>query len=433
MLKRDVFIAAMKAGNGRKLEWIITAFSMTRSNPNQSTYDFKIVSDPLGYYYCDPLKEQKLTKISDSVSGQALFNFKDTLELTPDDIPNLKENITSTYGNLLFNWIVLVYAFGDKYPYLQGKVSVKSIEKKLLTNLEDTPETEELRKKDIFYIDEYLKFSEGMYFLTGITQLCTWGATRKTMLPPPGVIEYRNKLIEENKDTLDQLATVAKIDKALIEFDSAYLKGDPGEHFLIDDKSRKIVRKKLFLMHGSELGLSDNTVKADLIQNSLGEGWDITKFPEMNNSSRNGSFSRGAQTQLGGVSVKWLLRASSNMNITIDDCKSRLGGVILVDEANKKRLIGFSIVTQEGSKRIKNEEEAGKYLGKRIMMRNPMYCNLEQTDYCKVCVGDRLSVNPEGLSIAVASYGSLFLGISMGAVHGKELALAKMDYKLRIT
>ena len=80
------------------------------------------------------------------------------------------------------------------------------------------------------------------------------------------------------------------------------------------------------------------------ITKSLAEGWDITKFPEMMDGSRAGSYSRGAETMLGGEQVKWLLRTSSNMRITQKDCGSRLGYRMQVTPTTIKQLVGFSIV-----------------------------------------------------------------------------------------
>ena len=435
MLKHNFFHAAMKAGVYKKLAWTISAFSLTKEDPEaykQSPYPYRIVADPLGYSFCSPDNPQELIRLDDGEAGKPLFRFLEEAKVTPDTIPNAKEEIVTTYGNVLFNWIVMVYAFGGKLPFQKGKVNIGKIEDMILQKFEDTPEKKEDRRDDTVYVDEYLKFSEGVYFLTGFSQLCTWSITKKVMLPPPGIKEYKKKLLEENKGHLHEMATVAKIDAKLIEYDSDYLKGDPGENFLIDNKSRKVVRKKLYLMNGSETGLSDNNVNATLIENSLHEGWDISKFPDMNNSLRAGSFNRGSETQLGGVSGKWLLRASSNLNVTVEDCGSRMGSITLVEESNLNRLVGFSMVTQEGSKRIKSKEEAGAYLGKKLLMRNPMYCKLDKTDYCKVCVGDRLTVNPDGLSLAVSDYGSAFLYIFMAKMHGTQLALAKMDYKKAI-
>jgi hypothetical protein len=185
-------------------------------------------------------------------------------------------------------------------------------------------------------------------------------------------------------------------------------------------------------MVGGELGLSEDTVNVALIQNSLAEGWDINAFPEMNNTLRAGSFNRGAQTVLGGVAVKGLLRASANLNVTADDCGSRIGVVSDITKDTLSRFVGRSVILKEGTEVMRTEEDVGRYLGKRIMIRSPMYCKFDKTDYCKVCLGERLANNPEGLSIAVSEYGSTFLAIFMSAAHSKALQLAKMDWKSRI-
>jgi hypothetical protein len=181
-------------------------------------------------------------------------------------------------------------------------------------------------------------------------------------------------------------------------------------------------------MHGAESGLGDG-VEVDLIQNSLSEGWDITKFPAMNNSLRAGSFNRGAETMLGGEAVKWLLRASSNMTVTQEDCGARLGLEILVDNDSIHKLPGFSVVTQDGHEKISDLEAAGKYMGKKILLRSSMFCKLEKTDYCAVCVGEKLALSPTALSAAIAEYGNIFLLLFMKKMHGSALQVARMNYK----
>lgn len=181
-------------------------------------------------------------------------------------------------------------------------------------------------------------------------------------------------------------------------------------------------------MIGAEAGLEGGN-KVDAITNSLDEGWDIKKFPSMNNNLRAGSFNRGAETALGGEAVKWLLRASSNVRVVDTDCGTTIGKVIDLEESNKNLLLDFSVVTKEGYKTITDENELGAYLGKKIMIRSPMYCKLTKTDYCKVCVGIKLAKNPTALSLVVSDYGSKMMYIFMQAVHGKALTTAKLDWK----
>jgi hypothetical protein len=257
--------------------------------------------------------------------------------------------------------------------------------------------------------------------------MCVWSVSPKTILPPPGIKEYREKLIEENKDTINDLATIAKIDAALVAYDKAWLKGDPAEKFLLGNKATAIVRKKKFLMHGAETGMAVNATTADLVENSLYEGWDIDKFPVMMDSLRSGSFDRGAQTALGGVSVKWLQRASANLRVVPGDCGSKIGSPILITPEESKKLVGLTIVDNGSAIKISDDETAGRYLGKVVMVRNPMYCKMPYTDYCETCLGDKLSLNKYGLSAAVSQYGSKMMLIFMAAVHGKQVATSKMD------
>lgn len=426
MNKKDFYILALLNEKYKKLPWIITGFSLTKQLEKQQYDPYEIISDLSGYSFYNP-ENNAIEKIQDAKVGEPLFSFKENIIIKPGDIPNLNTTIETTYGKLLFNWIVLVRNFGNKIPYQNDNISLSNIEKIILSKFEDTPFKDEDRKKDVIYVDEYLKYTESISFLTGMSQLCSQGLTEKLLTAPPGLKEFRDSLLEKYKDSLHEMSTVAKIEAELIAYDKEYLKGDPGENFLISKKSRNTVRKKLFLTMGAEAGLDDNNVNASLIPTSLSEGWDPAKLPEMVNNLRAGSFSRGAETELGGVAVKWLLRASSNVNVTVDDCGSKLGSPMDITEENVNKLIGFTVIDKGLQKSVETKEDSSAYLGKRILLRNPMYCRLDNTDYCKVCVGKRLVLNPTALSIAISDYGSRFMGMMMKAMHGTSLELSKMD------
>jgi hypothetical protein len=86
----------------------------------------------------------------------------------------------------------------------------------------------------------------------------------------------------------------------------------------------------------------------------------------------------------------------------------------------------MTIIDGDAQVKLVDEDQAGAYLGRKIMLRNPMYCKLEHTDYCRVCVGDRLAVNPYGLATATNDYGAVFLAMMMSKMHGKALKSAKL-------
>ena len=91
--------------------------------------------------------------------------------------------------------------------------------------------------------------------------------------------------------------------------------------------------------------------------------------------------------------------------------------------------VGHSIVHNNKLVFISSEDDIKPYIGKEVIVRSPMFCKLPKTDYCQVCAGKKLSANPEAASMAVSDYGSAFLGLFMAAMHGKELAVAKMNWR----
>ena len=436
MHKLEFFIKALKAGAYKNKSWTISAFAIIHEDKDtwkNNPYPYRITQTPSGAFFIDPENAMELTPVEGYSIGSPIFTFKDRIELKAGDLLNLNEDLVSTLGNVMFNQICLVYGFGNKIPFINKRVSMPVLENFIASKMEDTPKSEEDRDPTKLYVDEYLKFVNAVFDLTNFSQLCVWGATEKVITAPPGIKEFKRKLIEENKERITDSNVIAKIDKELVAFDAAYLKGDPGgDNFLISGKSKNIVRKKKYLMYGAEPGL-DDSVKLDPIINSLEEGWDISKFPAMNNALRAGSFNRGAQTELGGESVKWLLRASSNIMITDDDCGTTVGKPVYVNETNHHKLVDFSIITENGPKLISENDDTKQYLGKYIMVRSPMYCKLDKTDYCKVCVGKKLAQNPTGLSMTISEYGSAFLSLFMAAAHAKQLSLQKMDLEHVLT
>lgn len=431
MDRASLFLAAMNAELFRKKTWVIQAFSLTREDHDaykKDPYPYRIVALPNGYHYVSPDNPAELILIEDAAPGRPLYKFKDLIHVPAGAIPTVDEPIDTLYGNVFVNYTIVLYPFKGKIAFQLGEIDPRSLERLILERLTDddlaalSTETDPYKKP--IPVSERIVQADACFYLTGFTQISTPSATEKTMTPAPGILELRTKLLAENKDHFDDPAVIAKISAALIAYDKEYMKGDRGEDFLIDHgKSYGVVRAKRFGMIGGQKGLAAG--EFDVIQSSLDEGWDINSFSTMNNTSRAGSYDRGAETQLGGESVKWLLRASSNINILLNtDCGTRLGMPQLITN-DKHNTIGFHVVTEQGAVELTNENY-DQYLGKRVMIRSPMFCQSRLTDFCYICVGPRLSASPTGASNAISQYGNTFMALSLKSMHGKQLKVVEL-------
>ena len=431
--KLEFFISALKAEAFRRRAWVFSVFAVTNENKEDSEiFPYMIKKVDNKYTFVDPNNGMNLTVIEDSDTSKPLIDHREQISITYDhavNLPHIEQMFETTYGNLFFNYVVLIFPFGAKIPFQFGRVKASHIESIIEKRLDSNPKEGKGTDPNVIYVSEYLKFGEAMMYLSGFTQLWVPAGSLKTMTCHPDTAKVKAALLEKYKGQLHDPAIIAKIEAELVKFDKEeWLKGDPGaEGFLIKKKSTDVVRKKMFLMYGAEPGFEEK-VDVNLITNSLQEGWDINKFHDMLNVSRVGSFNRGAQTQLGGEAVKWLLRASSNMGITEDDCGTKLGIRFNVTENNVNMIMQRYLVT-ESEPLLVTDENINSFIGKQVMIRSPMFCKLDKTDYCAKCCGNKLSTHKTGLSMAVSDYGSSFLGMFMSAMHSKALTTAKMKIK----
>ena len=98
----------------------------------------------------------------------------------------------------------------------------------------------------------------------------------------------------------------------------------------------------------------------------------------------------------------------------------------MLTKGNINKYIGYSIIVDKKPIILTNDNYE-TYLNKKYIRRSPQYCKLTKTDFCKHCVGTKLTNNPNGASVAISNYGSKFLYIFMRAVHGKALTVAEVD------
>ncbi len=427
MDKRDFFLAGLRAESYRYKRWVLSCFSLISKQfdnaeqlPARDEHPYQLYRDKTGYFFRDPNNQLTVTRIEKSDPSHPLFSFREVVQLKASDIPNLKKDITSTYGNLFVNQTVLCYAFGDKLEYMEGAIAVPRIERIIAKLVRDDPPPGAERDPKAMYVDELKRYKEAIFSLAGYTQLCVPSATPRTMTTDPKIAVRRKELMEQYKDRLSDPVIQAKIEKELIAMDRAWIAGDPDKGFYYRDKSFDIVRKRLYISQGSEQGFG---IKGDYISESLRDGWNVKNLPAMSNALRDGSYNRGSQTMLGGEATKFNYRVFQNTSITEEDCGSLLGLKIPLTEFNSRYFISNSVI-DKGKVIELTDENVSNYVGKVVSVRSPLYCKTSGNNFCAVCIGKKIAATPRAIPTYAADIGSLFLSLFMRSMHGKALQVA---------
>lgn len=429
MTKIEYFRIFMREKLYLKMAYVIAAFTVARPPKNfePSKYPYLVIYEPQGVGFIDPNNENKFTLISDVPPNVRLLTPLDKFIIKKGDMSCVRQDTETDVGIALQNALLVEEPAKGYFEYINKFFSAKAIEEKFLNEMLDEPDDDSQLEEGKLYIRNYIRLAECALYMHGMTQIFTPGSTYKTMTAPPGLDAKRKELIAEYGGNVNDATVLAKIQKGLLDYDTAYLKGDPGEGILNGKKIREIVRMKRFLMYGAEPGIEEK-IELNTITKSLAEGWDVTRFDAMSNAQRAGSFSRGAQTQLGGESVKWMLRASSNINVTIPDCGTKLGVPVIGTDELLERNKGYYAIVNGATIRL-GDDNIPQLKGKSFMLRSPGLCRATMTDYCECCVGPKLSIHKTGLSSAVAAIGDTFLGIFMSAAHAKGLQLARWNHQ----
>lgn len=447
MNKNLFYKMALRGGAYIRKEWVISAFSVVRTVADAAAKPYQIRYNRESTEVYVPAAEGTgfdWVMISDHPPMTALFMAQQPLKVEPADIINLAAPVDSTYGDLLFNYIALVHPFGKRIPYQVGPIKIRKIEAMIAERLVDNPMGDSVAlattdsaiqtgdsavaPEDAIPVSMYMEFGKCMGAIAGYTQLFVPSITPKALQTDPRVMVRRAELLEQYKDRLWDPVIQAKIQDELIAMDINWIKGDPSEGFFIGKKSFGTARKRMFLIHGPEAGFNEGG-NATLVVNSLNEGWDTTKLPDMFNSTRAGSFYRGALTALGGEAVKFFMLVFQNTNISEDDCGAKLGRKRYIDPADLEYYTGLWQILDDGSLRILDKATLPSVSGKTITVRSPQFCKTKLSDYCAKCAGQRLANNPFGVAAENTSVASMFMSVMMASAHAKELKTAPLDFR----
>lgn len=398
-------------------EWLLRSFSIM--DPTSDNRFYKVENNKLFVSIKDG-DNIVLKQIEGFTINTCLFDRNEKVNVPKKWLPFIENDIETTWGIMILNLILFWYPYNGKTPYLNGEFKDAEINKIAFN----------LLKENKVSNDEHIKYENAVFMISCLSQCAVPSASRKSIVSNPETPKLKKRLLEENKDKLDDPAVIANIQDQLVASEKDWIKGDVSEGFFVKSKTMNVSRLKMMGMYGSEPDFFDES-KITVMKSSLDEGWSIGDIPMLNNNTRGGSYSRGKETALGGESTKVTSRIFQNYRIEVDDCNTNNGLWVKITTRGVKQFIGRYLV---GSNKPLTESEllALKKDNKVVLMRSPATCKTGSTSYCKKCFGDDVANNGLGLNSQTIIFTSTFMSISMAKMHSTQLKVARYNYKERI-
>ena len=357
------------------------------------------------------------------------FNTFDTFTLLRGYYYN-DETIVTTVGRYLVNLFILPDTFLKKFRYQNVTMDAGTtgdIEEKLAFML----------LNDEISAKEYSEFLDnGEWMTLGLAYFLVPTMDYDMNVPIPEVIKRRDELFEQFAKEIaegDQNVSNA-IEKELLDMSKKLIKakGNQGYDFFESGEFNFGNNyKKTSIMGGAVE--NPYTKKLDILKSNYISGIDKKEFPYFANLTVIGGYSRGVETQKAGYETKKINNALQV--VVLDepgtDCGTNHYLKITITDKMKNMYL-YRNVLENGKLVTLTADNIGKYTGRELMMRSPMYCKTDKI--CSVCAGGifyKLGMTNAGLLSSTMS-GSL-MNLSMKKFHDTTIKFSKLDAKKFIT
>lgn len=410
MTNIEYFKTVLQSNFLHKLDWYYSTMGL---NPVNSEF-LKVENNS----YIVKLPNGEETMIENVKSDRPLLLPKEEITLSNSDLPNIVGELKTTVGRAIANKILLVYPFHDKFPYVNGVMNPGDIEDELAKRLNN----------ESVSVREYNKFVNCCVFIQSLSKVVTIGATEKSISGAPGIEKFKKDLSKKydneygkkwRKDTVKVGSFIEEIKK----YDQEYLKDDPTLGKTLTKKIQNNARVKQYVAFGTVEDFGDTN---EFVEESLAEGYpkDKVKLATIFNSSRQGSHSRGHETQKGGAVAKSLLRVASGIFIKEGDCGSQIYKEIFVTKDLIKALTGVYYLN--GTK-LEKLLDPTPLVGQTIKIRSPLYCLKEGKIFCTTCCGENLRNRENGIGLQLTNISAGILTAALKSMHDTSIKLVNVD------
>ena len=406
----DYFKEVLQSNFLHKLDWHYSVLSL---HPTASQF-LRIENQK--YWVRLPNGEE--VEITDVKTDRPLLLPKEEVVLSNEHMPNITGEVTTTIGRAIANKIILVYPFEDKFPYVNGVMKPGDIEEELAKRLNN----------ESISVREYNKFVNSCVFIQSLSKVVNIGATEKSISSAPGIENFKKELSkkydnEYGKTWKKDNVKIGEFIEEVKKYDQEFLKDDPTLGKTLTNKILNNARVKQYVAFGSVEDFGDTNV---FVEESLSEGYpkDKVKLATIFNSSRQGSHSRGHETQKGGAVAKSLLRVAAGIFIKEGDCGSQMYKEILVTKDLVKALTGVYYL--KGTQ-LEMLEDPNPLIGQRIKIRTPLYCLKEGKIFCTTCCGENLRNRENGIGLQLTNISAGILKAALKSMHDTNIRLVNVD------
>lgn len=425
MNTQQLFRFIIQNGLLDNIKYIKAFFTIPLIDKEKNKYETEVllIKDDKTYL---KFNNEKL-EIDIAIENFPILDYQAEVELFKEDWTSLEDNVITTVGIAMINYIMLEKPFSGVYNFIDGAIN---------SDIEDKFAADLLSRK--IAVPLFEKFIDNCEYMQTWNRYFVQAASKKTLLPPPEIKAKKEKLVkdmiaESGPDTFLDQVNIVKLETELKKIDAEWLKDDPTFGIVTSGKVLNNSRKELFLTMGGIASFDEEDKDSIFIINSLLEGWPEDKelFTAMVNSLRAGSLARALDTQNGGLLAKMILRAIGSYTIKKDvDCGTKLGYPFAVLPETFNEIIYRHVIINNETTFIANAEAAKNLIGQQLVIRSPKYCNLPGENICGKCVNQLLNENVDGIKNEATTVAQIVLLEAMKKMHNTIKTIVKLDMSI---
>lgn len=359
-------------------------------------------------------------------SAVSMFEPEDTFEL---DLYG-KEKIKTTVGRYIYNLNLNDKKENSTFYRVCGYIN-KVVDDKYQKEIDD--KMGYALTNDDISADEMIWYIDRRDWLAYVVvSLIAPSQTLSVTKIDPTIDKKKEELFKQYEKELESntLSTMAKIEGELLPFAKNVLKDDPGM-MIYQSGARGSFNnnyKLTTIMRGLVKDNEDPT-KVHLLKSNLVGGIQKHEVTHYNNVMVAGGSGRAIETRQGGYLNKIISANYQTVQLADKgtDCKSKKTlDFVLTEVMVKRELFLMRYIIEGGKPVMLTKENISNYIGKRIHMRTPMYCTMD--DYCNVCAGELFyKFGIKNIGLLFSRPAGIILNISMKAFHDSTVKISKVN------